>query len=464
MEPITLEQLTHAVNGKLVGNFSDKTTTITQIDIDSRKISQGSLFLPIVGENVDGHDYIPSALEQGSAGVLLSKEQESYDPTKFYLLVPNTQKALGDLALWYRRQFTIPFIAITGSVGKTTTKDMVAAALSSKYSVHKTQGNFNSSIGLPLTLLALKKTHEICVLELGMDQAGEIHYLANIAKPDIGVITNIKDSHIEKLGSQEGILSAKCELLPHIKEGGLFVQNADDDLLGTRASSFPKNTLTLGQGDGLDYVATPTGSTDTHTHFKIKTPTQTLNVEVPALGAHMMYPTMTAIAICEKLGLSHDQILKGIVSFAPSKMRMNRVDLPPSITLYDDTYNANPASMKASTEVLASQRSPHKIAVLGDMFELGEHTKSLHFEVGASLDPTKIHALIAIGSLAKHIAEGGRQAGISEVMHCATKEEALPTLLAWTKPNSTLLFKGSRGMALDQLATQYAQKVRETNT
>ena len=240
MEAITLRELLEAVGGTLIGPAAGLEQTVSHVDTDSRNIHPGSLFIPLVGERFDGHAYINSALEGGAAGCLTQRERESYREDRFYIKVKDTQRALRDLAAWYKDRFPIPFVGVTGSVGKTTAKDMIAAVLGVKYKVLKTEGNFNNNIGLPLTLLRLDRTYQMGVLEMGMDKFGEIDYLGDIVRPEVGVITNIGDAHIEKLGSRENIFKAKCELLPHIrKENGLLILNADDEMLVTLRGNTP---------------------------------------------------------------------------------------------------------------------------------------------------------------------------------------------------------------------------------
>ena len=226
MEAITVRDLLTAVGGTLIGPETSLDRTVSSVDTDSRDIHPGSLFLPLVGERFDGHTYIGSALEAGAAGCLTAREPEHYQEGRFYIKVEDTQRALRDLAFWYKEQFRIPFVGVTGSVGKTTAKDMIASVLSVKYKVLKTEGNFNNNVGLPLTLLRLDRSVQIGVVEMGMDRFGEIDYLGDIVRPEVGVITNIGDAHIERLGSRENIFRAKCELLPHIrKENGLLILN-----------------------------------------------------------------------------------------------------------------------------------------------------------------------------------------------------------------------------------------------
>ena len=259
MEAITLAQLLEAVHGTLLGDFRDENVIVQRVDTDSRTIHPGSLFIPLVGERFDGHAYINAALEGGALGCLTARERESYRPDRFYIKVASTQRALRDLAAWYKARFPIPFIAVTGSVGKTTTKDMIAAVLSTRYRVLKTEGNYNNNIGLPLTLLRLDRSCEICVLEMGMDRPGEIDYLGEIVQPDVGVITNIGDAHIERLGSRENIFRAKCELLPHIRPGGLVVLNGDDPTAGIPPGPHPGARRLLRPGGGPGVPGPPAG-------------------------------------------------------------------------------------------------------------------------------------------------------------------------------------------------------------
>ncbi len=453
METITLDQLLQAVDGTLLGEFRDGQTPIARVDTDSRNMHPGSLFIPLVGERFDGHAYIASALEGGAAGCLTARERESYRPDKFYVKVASTQKALRDLAAWHKSRFRIPFVAVTGSVGKTTAKDMIAAVLGSRYKVLKTQGNFNNNIGLPLTLLELDRSYEICVLEMGMDKLGEIDYLADIVKPDVGVITNIGDAHIERLGSRENIFRAKCELLPHIQKGGLAVLNGDDAMLAALRGGTAERAVFCGAGEGLDYRAVQTGGDGvSHIHCRMITPRMDRQVKIPALGAHMIYPSLFAAAVGERFGLTADEIESGILSFVPTRMRMNIIHRGDRITILDDTYNANPQAMRAAISVLADAPTRRKVAVLGDMFELGPFAPALHAGVGECLGRAKIDCLLAVGELAAHMAQGARDAGVSQVYYCADREKARDLLPQLICPDTTFLVKASRGMKLEALS------------
>lgn len=452
MEIITLQELLEAVDGVLLGEFANLDTVISRVDIDSRTIHDNAVFLPLIGERFDGHAYITQALNGGALGCITAREQDYYQKNKFYIKVSNTQKALRDLALWYKNRFDIPFIGVTGSVGKTTTKDMIAAVLSAKYKVLKTEGNFNNNVGLPLTLLRLTRSHEICVLEMGMDKLGEIDYLGDIVNPQVGVITNIGDAHIEQLGSHENILKAKCELLPHIQQDGLLVVCGDDALLNTLEACEQYQILRFGTTDTSDYWAVASqGDGTSYIKSEITTPKMKREIEIPAVGKYMVYPTLTAVAVGEYFGLSTEEIVEGVLRFVPTRMRMNISHRANGITILDDTYNANPQAMRAAIQVLADSGANRKIAILGDMFELGPFAPALHIGVGECLGNAGIDCVIAVGELAEKIADGARQSGLLEVYHYKTKAEAKSVLKEFITHDTTILIKASRGMALEEL-------------
>ena len=447
MEPMTIREILEAVDGKLLGEFSDLDLTVKHVFTDSRNPDPGAMFIPLVGERFDGHAFLNEALEGGAAGCFTQRERESYLPGKFYIKVGSTQKALRDLARHYKQKFRIPFVAVTGSVGKTTTKDMVAAVLGERFKVLKTEGNFNNEVGLPLTLLRLNSNHEICVVEMGMNHFGEIEYLSSIVEPDVAVITNIGDSHIENLGSRENILKAKCEIFSHMDpKKGYVILNGDDPLLEPLRASLPFQSVLVGTAEGLDYRATGVESDgEKSVRCHVRTPRSGFDVEIPALGNHMLYPTLTAAAVAEHFGMTGGEIARGVLRFAPTKMRMNILKRGDEITILNDAYNANPQSMRAAVEVLSKSGGDYKIAVLGDMFELGPFAPTLHAGVGAYLGKAGIDCLVAVGELARHIYDAAKDAMVPQVYWCETKEEAKPILAELVKPNSTILVKASRG-------------------
>ena len=343
-------------------------------------------------------------------------------------------------------------MGVTGSVGKTTTEDRVAAVLGVKYNVLKTEGNMNSREGMPLTLLRLNSRHEIAVIEMGMSQAGEIDYLSSVAKPDVAVITNIGDAHIENLGSRENILKAKCEMLAHLKPGGAAILNGDDELLSPLSGTLPFETVLYGHGENAVYRAVNVSSTEgSNIRCTAMTPAGEYHMEIPALGQHMVYPALIAAAVAERFGLTRDEILEGILRFEPTKMRMNLLRRGGNITILNDTYNANPQSMRAAIGVLSDSKSAFKMAVLGDMFELGSLAPVLHAGVGEYLGKAGIHCLVAVGELSEHMAQAAEKAGVPMVFHCPDKGAAIPVLKDNVKPDSTILVKASRGMAMEEL-------------
>ena len=443
MQPMTVKEIAAAVGG-VWWNPREDAAPVTAISTDSRKVVPGCLFLPWVGEKFDGHDFIDMALDKGAAGCLCARLPQDIRPDKFYIKVDDTRLALRALASAYRDKFDIPFVQITGSVGKTTTKEMIAAVLGAKYRTLKTPENFNNDIGTPLTLFGLGPEHQAAVIETGMNHFGEIEYLGALVRPDVAVISNIGDAHIEFLGSREGILKAKCEIFEHLKEGGLVVLNGDDALLNT--VQVPFRTVRCGQSEHCQARITEIadhgvdGITCT-----VVTEKDTYALAVPAPGAYMAYSASIAVAVGEELGLSHDEIVRGVASYEPAGSRMRIIRLPGGRILLDDCYNANPQSVTAALEVLAKTECDRRVAVLGDMGELGALTDQAHYNMGALAAMLGIDFVVAIGEKAARIADGAAQSG-GEVLHFSTKEEALKTLKEELKPGTAMLVKASHAM------------------
>ena len=463
MEALRIREILEAVNGRLLGEYTDLDAVITRVETDSRTISKGALFLPLMGERFDGHAYINAALEEGAAGCFTQRERESYLPGKLYIKVDSTYRALRDLAVWYKSRFDIPVVAVTGSVGKTTTKDMIAAVLSEKFQVLKTEGNKNNDIGLPLTLLRLSREHQIAVLELGINHPGEMDYLSAIAQPDLVCVTNIGDSHIEAFGCRENTLKAKLEVFDHARAGCTAIFNGDDELLrGTEEGAERRWTgpvLYVGKGEGLDYRAGALESDwRSQMSCQVTTPKGSCRMDIPGLGEHMIYPTLMAAAVGEHFGMTLKEIAAGVRNFAPTKMRMNILTRQEGITILDDSYNANPQSMRAGIEVLDGYTGDYKIAVLGDMFELGPLAGVLHAGVGEFLGRSHVDCLVAIGELAKSIYDAAMNSDVPQCYYCASKAEALPVLKELVKPGTTVLVKASRGMAFEEV-TEYLKSI-----
>ena len=454
MEPMSIREIEKAVHG-VWWNPREGAEEVASVTTDSRSVPSGSLFVPIVGEKFDGHRFIGAALDSGAAGVLCAKLPQDLRPDKFYIKVADTRLALKDLARHYREKFAIPVVQITGSVGKTTTKDMIAAVLAQKYRVLKTAENFNNDIGVPLTLLRLDHSHQAAVIETGMNHFGEIRYLGEMVQPDIAVISNIGDAHIEFLGSREGILKAKAEILENLRPGGTVILNGDDALLNTLTPPF--ETLRCGQGENCAYRVTEIADhgVDGITCC-LTTPREEYHLTIPAPGEHMVYAASMAAASREELGLTAAEIARGVACYAPTGSRMRVLRLAEERTVLDDCYNANPQSVTAALEILAKTDCAQRVAVLGDMGELGELTAQAHYNMGALAVMLGIDLVIAIGTHAARIAEGVECSG-GQVQHFATKEEALPTIRAQLTPQTAMLIKASHAMRFGQLVEALEQ-------
>ena len=443
MIPMEIEEIAKAVGGQKKGDFSG---TVTSVTTDSRQIVPGALFIPLVGERFDGHDFLVQAEEAGAACVLSQKETTASRA----IFVKDTKKALGDLAAHYRSKFSIPVVAVTGSVGKTSTKEMIASVLSEGFFVHKTAGNFNNDIGLPLTVFGLEESHTAAVIEMGMNHFGELSYLTAIAKPTVAVITNIGVAHIENLGSREGILKAKCEIFEGLSPDGIAVLNGEDDMLLTLGKDRPR-TLWFGFSPDNDFYAKsirPLGLTQTA--FTLCHGEEEVEVTLPAAGEHMVLNAVAAAAVGYHLGLSLQQMAQGIGRFAQTGMRM-QLTKTDFCTILNDSYNANPVSTKAALQVL-SQVEGRKVAVLGDMLELGENAASFHKEVGAFAAQNGIDLCIAIGPLSRSLAEGMEEAG-GKAVHFPSVEAFFDApWQGYFSKKDTVLVKASHSMALHRIA------------
>ncbi|MBQ9617061.1 MAG: UDP-N-acetylmuramoyl-tripeptide--D-alanyl-D-alanine ligase [Oscillibacter sp.] len=425
---------------------------ITAVSTDSRNITPGCLFVPLVGDRFDGHDYIPDALNAGAAGCLCSRAPDALRADKFYIRVQDTQQALGALASACREKFDIPFIQITGSVGKTTTKEMIAAVLQQKLHILKTEGNLNNQIGVPLTLLKLDPTDEAAVIETGMNHFGEIEYLGSLIRPDLAVITNIGDAHIEYLGSREGVLRAKCEIFTHLREGGLVILNGDDPLLNQVAPPF--RTVRCGYSPGCQVRITDFFDMSVEgIRCTVQTERDTYHLEVPSPGAYMAIPAAMAVAVGEALGLNKGEITRGVAEYVPTGSRMHVLRLRGNRIVLDDCYNANPQSVTAALEVLSRTECDKRVAVLGDMGELGGYARKAHYNVGALTAMLGIDYVVAIGPRAADIAEGAVQNG-GDAVHFDTKEAAMSELKKQLEPNSAMLVKASHAMNFGRIVAE----------
>ena len=466
METITLRELREAVHGELLGDFRREDTPITGAESDNRRIKPGNVFFAFRGEKADGHRFVKAALAAGASGAVVSEDPDEYLPGKFYVKVQDTLLAAGDLARAYRRRFAIPVVAVTGSVGKTTMKDMIYAVLSERFCTLRTEANFNNNIGVPRTILRLDRGTQMAVVEMGMNHFGEIDYLVHIAQPTCAVITNIGEAHIGNLGGKkENIFKAKCEIFGGLAEGGLAVMNGDDAYLRTLREDREKQEkfhfAWVGESRDCTFRAVHIEDTlQDAVQFTMETPDGSFPVKVPALGRHMIYPALTAAAIGMHYGMTAKEIAAGIAHYVPTAMRMETVRLPEGIIVYNDTYNANPQSMKAGLLTLSHTKGQRHVAVLGDMLELGDAEERLHREVGRAAAEGNIDTLITVGRAAGWIADEAERRGLADVRICHSREEAEPVLRALLGPETVFYFKASHAMALEKLAAYTADMAK----
>jgi len=442
---LSLKDIATACNGKIIGQKED--TYIDWVSIDSRAINPSTLFVPIAGERFDGHDYIKNAAQNGAVCALSEKEIDVNIPL---IIVKSTRRALMDLAGYYRRLYDIKVVAITGSAGKTTTKDMIYHVLSRKFKTKKTIGNFNNDIGLPLSIFQLEPEDEVLVLEMGMNHAGEIHELSLTGAPDITVITHIGDAHIENFENRTGILHAKLEIVDGLAPDGVVILNGDDPLLtGEIATEKVKAFRVLYPSSKNIIEAEPMGLQKTHCHFNWKE--QDIIITVPVPGAHMVMNAFLAVAVGVEMGISADEITLGFNDFAPPEGRLS-VETANDMVIINDVYNANPAAMKEAIKVLHSPETAkhsRRVAILGDMNELGHVAKERHFEVGEFANKSGLDLLVAIGELSKHIYDGFNNPQKS--LYFKTVGEFLSQLKEILRSGDIVLVKASRGMAFENI-------------
>ncbi len=438
MTGCTVKELCAAVGGTLLQQSG---AVVTQVSTDSRSIPNRALFVPLAGERFDGHDYLDAALERGAAGCLTAKKPAALLKDKFYIQVSDTLEALKALAAWYRAKFDIPMVQVTGSAGKTTTKEMIAAVLSQRFSTLKTQANFNNAIGTPMTLLNLAPEHQAAVIETGMNHFGEIRYLGEMVRPTVAVITNVGDAHIENLGgTRQGILQAKCEIFENLQPGGLAVLNGDDELLS--GLTLPFETVLCGRHERCGVRVTNVAEHGIEgVTCTVTTKREVYEVAIPSPGAYMIYPAAMAIAIGEHLGLTKAELLSGIAAYRPVGSRMHLVRCGNDRIIIDDCYNANPQAMAEALRILAQTEHPRRMAVLGDMGELGDLTEQAHRDMGALTRTLGLDTVVAVGPKAKAIQDAN-----PDVLWFPTVAEALSAIRAAFTAGTAVLVKASHAM------------------
>ena len=475
-----VKDIVKITNGKIL--CGDEKIPCNHFVRDSREVKEGDVYVALKGEKFDGNDFCLDAIDNGAKVCIVSKDitAEENDEIKksnvTIIQVPNTLKALQEIATYKRMQYNIPVVAVTGSVGKTSTKDLIASVVSQKYNTLKTKGNYNNEIGLPLTILGLTD-EEAMVVEMGMNHFGEIRKLTNIAKPTVAVITNIGTAHIGNLGSRENILKAKLEILEGL-QGNTVVINNDNDLLYKWANENKDkyNIITYGIKNKSKYMATDIKSFEDKSEFKvvceknesISDSKQNVNMDskqdinrvkeeginnqkviVPVGGEHFILNSLCAIAVGEYLNVPTEKIINGIANLELTKKRMEVLTSKAGATVINDTYNANYDSMKAAITYLKEIKNKRKIAVLGDMLELGDYSKELHEKVGEEIDEN-IDILITIGKEAKYIAEKSKA---KQIIECKDNDEAIEKLKEIQTKNDAILLKASNGMKFFEIAT-----------
>lgn len=420
---------------------------ITEISTDTRNLPKGCLFIAIKGERFDGHTFIENAIESG-ASAAVSEYQVGSCPC---VITDNTRLALLKIASYYRRKFTPILVGITGSVGKTTTKEMVALVLSEKYKTLKTQGNFNNEIGLPKTLFNLNSKHEAAVIEMGMSHFGEIERLTKTAAPTMAIITNIGFSHIENLGTQEGILKAKLEILNGMKPEAPLIINGDDPYLAPLKKSIDRPVYLYGiKNNECDFRAENIAEEDGYTSFKLKFKNESIQLIIPCVGIHNVMNAAAAFAVGILNGLTSDEIASALKKYKPDGMRQNVVQKGDK-TVIIDCYNASPDSMDAALNVLSGMKcTGRKIAVLGDMLELGEASEKLHRMVGDYASKYHPDMLFCYGKESKFIAMQAQKNEVN-VFASEDKKEIIEKIEKYIKSGDTILFKASRGMKLEEI-------------
>ena len=436
--------------------------TVKGVVLDSRQVEAGYLFLATKGERVDGHSFIPQVLQKGAAGVVCEKLPEIRGEKDCFILVEDSFQALKDIAGFYREQLDLTVVGITGSVGKTSTKECIASVLAEKYEVLKTEGNFNNEVGLPLTILKIRDCHQAAVVEMGISDFGEMHRLSMIAKPDICVLTNIGQCHLENLKSRQGILRAKTEIFDFMKEDGMVCLNGDDDMLETVTEVKGRKPMTFGRGESNRIYADRVENKGLFgSRAVMHVDEKEFTVEIPLPGEHMVYNALAAVCVGSLLGLTEEEIQKGIAKVKAVGGRSHIIRMEDRVVI-DDCYNANPVSMCAALDLLCTALT-RKVAVLGDMFELGEGEKEMHARVGAYAVEKGIDILICIGTLARDMQEGAKRAAEktdgckTQIFYFQEKQEFLEKWKQILQKDDAILVKASHGMAFEEIVSALGQ-------
>jgi UDP-N-acetylmuramoyl-tripeptide--D-alanyl-D-alanine ligase len=466
--PWTTQEIIEATGGELLGG--DQSRSFARVSIDSRNITPEDFYLAIIGESHDGHGFAPAAVDQGIGGLVISRQKAAELPIAAWqknditcIAVDDTTRALGDLAAFNRRRTKVSVAAITGSNGKTTTRKLTAGVVTRQYNTLATAGNFNNQIGLPLTLLGLTPDHQVAVVELGTNNPGEIARLTEICLPDIGVITNVGPAHLEGLGSLDGVMREKGDLIKGLNRGGKAVLNADDPRVLQLAREAHHEVLLYGRSVEAVIRAGEITADEQTTSLSLMLDQENITVQLNSPGQYMISNALAAAAVGFLLGIPATTIKAGLESFTPVSGRMNICHLSNGVHMIDDTYNANPDSMRAALATLNQMRAGCRgIFVAGDMLELGARTPEMHSQLGALAADSHIDRLYASGQQASVVAESARNAGMLPAdTVTGSREEILEDLKIFLQPGDWVLVKGSRGMTMEKVVDglkQWAHK------
>lgn len=457
MQRITIREILDAAGGTLLSGSED--ADISVITTDSRKVSDGALFIPLVGDKFDGHEFIKAAFDMGASAVLTHRDTDLLID-KTIIRVDDTLKALGDIASYYKKKYSVPTVAVTGSVGKTTTKDMLYAALSTKYKTLKTPNNFNNEIGVPITIFMLEHEHECAVIEMGMNHFGEIERLARMGQPDAAVITNIGMSHIENLGSQEGIFKAKMEITKGFTENNTLIVNGDDKFL----------SKTKGMGEykviyyGIDNPENDVFAKDIINkglkgiEFTVVADGNEYHVEVTQPGIHNVYNALAAICVGREFGVKTEDSIIGIKNCEYTSGRLEVEEIN-GMQIINDSYNASPDSIKAALGVLKLATMPRKIAILGDVLEMGDYARDAHYKLGKSVADNNIDMLITAGENAAYIAEGAKDCGMENVAAFPKTLDICNHVKNIVRAGDAVLIKASHGMHFEDVYNSIKENI-----
>jgi UDP-N-acetylmuramoyl-tripeptide--D-alanyl-D-alanine ligase len=460
MTRFTIPEIAHSTGGRIERHGQGEALGVAT---DSRRLSGGEVFLTLVGPRHDGHEYLGDAFRSGAWGAIVENrawEREAVRnaaapfPERPIVVVEDTCRALGDLARFHRSRLPVRVVGVTGSNGKTTTKEMAAAIAGRRWQVHKSEGNFNNLVGLPLSVFGLEERHQVAVLEMGMNRSGEIRRLAEIAAPEVGVVTNIAPAHLEHFGSMEGVIAAKAELLDSLGAGGTAILNADDPSTAALEVSVRGRRLTFGTAREADFRAQGAHFSTRGTVFTLVCPAGRVGIELSLLGEHNVSNALSAAAAAFALGAGLTEIRDGLRGVQSVAMRFEVRNYAPGVTVVNDAYNANPASMRAALNSLRLLPRPaRRAAVLGDMQELGEASVEAHRALGREAANSNLDLLAAVGRFRGEVARGAREAGFAaRKLHLAENWlEAAGILKGWLRPGDQILLKGSRELRLEEV-------------